>query len=513
MSMQRSEEWMRARADKLKEEVQMLFNTCSSTMDRITLLDALQHLGIDHHFVEQINTALQEIVGSEFSSSILHEVALRFRLLREHGFWVSPDVFDKFKSEDGSFSGNEPRGLLSLYNAAHLLIHGEPSMEVIISLVRHDLESMKDSLKPPLAEQVKRALHLPLPRTFKRVETLHYISEYKQEDGYNPNLLELAKLDFNLLQRVHLKELKAITEWWEYLYGHVGLKYVRDRVVECYTWSYALFHEEGFALARISVAKQMVLITIMDDTYDNHATIQECRQLNEAVQRWDDSAISLLPEYLKRYYSELLRFFEQFEGEVATADSYRIAYVKKEFQHLSTYFMEEAEWFHRKHEPSFEEQVKLSSMSITLTTLCMGSIAAMGDAVTKETLDWAATFPQVIMASSKIARFMNDIASFERGKIKGDAMSSVECYMSEHGLTREVAIARMESMMEEEWKTTNQARFDEDRVLLPAVQRVINFAVSMPVFYGGRKDAYSSCSLRLRDTILSLFVTPIPMQY
>lgn len=58
-------------------------------MEKMNLVDVLQHLGIDHHFKEQIDTTLNNIQGAEFSSSSLHEVSLHFRLLRQHGFWVS----------------------------------------------------------------------------------------------------------------------------------------------------------------------------------------------------------------------------------------------------------------------------------------------------------------------------------------------------------------------------------------------------------------------------------------
>lgn len=107
---------------------------------------------------------------------------------------------------------NDPRGLLSLYNAGHLLTHGEVALEEAIIFARHHLELLTSSLESPLAGQVNRALKLPLPRTLRRVEALHYISEYKKEQTYNPSILELAKLDFNLLQRLHLKELKAISQ-------------------------------------------------------------------------------------------------------------------------------------------------------------------------------------------------------------------------------------------------------------------------------------------------------------
>lgn len=67
-------------------------------------------------------------------------------------------------------------------------------------------------LKPPLADQINRALDLPLPRAYKRIETLHYMLEYGQEEGHNVDLLDLAKLEFNLLQHVHLKELRNFSQ-------------------------------------------------------------------------------------------------------------------------------------------------------------------------------------------------------------------------------------------------------------------------------------------------------------
>lgn len=129
----------------------------------------------------------------------------------------SADEFDKFKNEDGSFvSGiaNDPKGLLSLYNAAHLLTHDEGTLEDAILFSRRHLESIQSSLKPPLADQVGRALEIPLPRTIKREEAISFIPEYSsiQDQTYSPEVLELAKLDFNLLQHLHQKELKAFTQ-------------------------------------------------------------------------------------------------------------------------------------------------------------------------------------------------------------------------------------------------------------------------------------------------------------
>ena len=75
---------MTVRADELKKDVHVLFNTCDNTSARILLLDTVQHLGIDHHFEQDIENTLSKIRESDFGNSSLHEVALGFRLLRDH---------------------------------------------------------------------------------------------------------------------------------------------------------------------------------------------------------------------------------------------------------------------------------------------------------------------------------------------------------------------------------------------------------------------------------------------
>lgn len=72
---------------------------------------------------------------------------------------------------------------------------------------------MRHNIEYPLVGQVNRALFLPLPRTVRRIEALHFMSEYEHEPSCNPIILELAKIDFNILQHLHLKELKALSEY------------------------------------------------------------------------------------------------------------------------------------------------------------------------------------------------------------------------------------------------------------------------------------------------------------
>nr|TKV96125.1 hypothetical protein SEVIR_9G409000v2 [Setaria viridis] len=201
------------RVNQLKGEVSGLFEACKNVVEKMDLVDVLQHLGIDHHFKEQIATTLSSIHRGEFNSSSLHEVALRFRLLRQHGFWVSASEFNKFKHEDGSFINditNDPKGLLSLYNVANILTHDEGALQEAILFARRHLELMKSSLKSPLAEQVEHALKNTITKDLKEA------------------ILELAKLDYNLLQRLHQKELKTISQWWKDLSEDIKLEYTLE---------------------------------------------------------------------------------------------------------------------------------------------------------------------------------------------------------------------------------------------------------------------------------------------
>ncbi|CAD6245813.1 unnamed protein product [Miscanthus lutarioriparius] len=113
-------------------------------------------------------------------SSDLHVVALRFCILRQHGFWVSTDGFDKFRDATGNFSmdlATDTRGLLSLYNAAHMAVPEEVALDDAIAFARRHLEAAKDKLRSPMVEQVSRALEIPRPRFLRRLEAMHYITE------------------------------------------------------------------------------------------------------------------------------------------------------------------------------------------------------------------------------------------------------------------------------------------------------------------------------------------------
>ncbi|KAF8645556.1 hypothetical protein HU200_066148 [Digitaria exilis] len=480
--------------------------------EKIELVDTVEHLGIRHHFEDEIADALCNIQHMELNSLNLHEVSLRFRLLREHGLCVSPDDFNRFKDTNGRFNIdiiNEPKGLLSLYNAAHLLTHDELELEEAICFARLHLESMTHNLTYPLSDQVKRALYLPLPRTVRRIEALHYMLEYEHEPSYNPIILELAKIDFNILQNRHLKELKDLSEWWQDLYTEVSLDYARDRIVQLYLWAHTMCYEEEYSCARITLTKLSAVVTMMDDTYDVRATLEESRNFNEAIQRWDEKAVCLIPEYLKKFYLRIIISFKEIEDMSQPHEKYKVSYAKESFQILSKKYLQGAEWFHHKYVPTFKEKLEVSFMDSGSPFSIVALLVGLGDMASKEALDWAIGCTDAVKACGELTRYMNDISALKHGNRKQDAANCVQCYIAEHNVTSEVATANISKMMEDAWKTTNKAVL-ELPTLHAVVRRVVDMTVCLTLIYGKKKDVFTFGN-DLDDVIKHVFANPFPI--
>ncbi|KAB2605759.1 terpene synthase [Pyrus ussuriensis x Pyrus communis] len=119
----------------------------------------------------------------------LYTTALRFLLLRQQGFKVSCDMFDKFKEVDGKFEeslGTDAVGLLTLFETTHVRVHGEDLLDEALTFTTTHLESSIEA-------------HRLSP-----LEARSYLSIYEERGhSVNQTLLTFAKLDFNLLQQVH----------------------------------------------------------------------------------------------------------------------------------------------------------------------------------------------------------------------------------------------------------------------------------------------------------------------
>ncbi|KAJ9178990.1 hypothetical protein P3X46_010825 [Hevea brasiliensis] len=211
------------RINKLKEEVRkMLINSqeMMNPLDQVELIDTLQRLGVGYHFQDEIKNTLVNVFHGNFKmEEDLYATALQFRLLRQHGFHVPQEIFNRFKDQQGKFKAGlceNIEGMLSLYEASYLFEEGESVLEDArkFSTERHSkyVEQNKDS-HSYLSMLVSHALELPLHWRVPRLETRWFIHVCERKQTLNPLLLKLAKLDFNYVQAVHQQDLKYVS-WY-----------------------------------------------------------------------------------------------------------------------------------------------------------------------------------------------------------------------------------------------------------------------------------------------------------
>lgn len=107
---------------------------------------------------------------------------------------------------------NDVRGMLSLYEATHMRLHGEEILDESLDFTTSHLKSLAQKSSPHLAKHIMNALDLPLHQGIPRLEACQYISFYEEDHEFrNETLLMFAKLDFNRVQLLHQQEMKYLT--------------------------------------------------------------------------------------------------------------------------------------------------------------------------------------------------------------------------------------------------------------------------------------------------------------
>lgn len=124
-------------------------------------------------------------------------------------------MFERFKSEDGKFKESlvgDVRGLLQLYEAAHLGAPSEDIMDEALSFARYHLEPLAGTeTSSNLFKHVENVLYRARYHSIEILVARQYISFYDQEEDQDETLLRFSKLNFNFCQMHYVKELKIVT--------------------------------------------------------------------------------------------------------------------------------------------------------------------------------------------------------------------------------------------------------------------------------------------------------------
>ncbi|XP_021302854.1 zingiberene synthase-like isoform X2 [Sorghum bicolor] len=237
---------MQERVDKLREEVAKMIVSSTTTSSRLHLIDALERLCLDHLFEQEISATLAQIETADVTDWDLGTVALWFCLLRKHRYTVSPDVFVRFKDKEGGFLVDSPKDLLNLYNAAHMRTHGDIILNEAILYSQRRLDTMIPYMEGSLAREIKSALEIPLPRRVRIYEFKYYISAYEKDATVHEKVLQLAKLNSNIMQLHHQHELDIISSW-DSMEAHdlpECMKFGLEKIFDSYGTIENMLHQE-----------------------------------------------------------------------------------------------------------------------------------------------------------------------------------------------------------------------------------------------------------------------------
>ncbi|XP_031474229.1 trans-ocimene synthase, chloroplastic-like [Nymphaea colorata] len=260
------------RIEELKEKVRRKLMATDNELELIKSIDSLHRFDIAYHFAHEIEAKLISIYhkfgGSDTSDHNLHTVALQFRLFRQQGFYVSPDVFQKFKDFEGGFNlglAKDSSGLMSLYEASYFQCPGEDILGEARVFAKAHLEALIPLLHPSPANQIRHVLEHPLRLTLPRIGARHYI-ERSCEDQ---EMVELAILEFNYVQSLHQRDLQEFSKWWEELGIIKEMGFLtRNQPVLWFMLSTLALPEPQFSRLRIEFAKITALIFVIDDLFD-----------------------------------------------------------------------------------------------------------------------------------------------------------------------------------------------------------------------------------------------------
>ncbi|KAL2331792.1 hypothetical protein Fmac_019373 [Flemingia macrophylla] len=497
--------------EQVKRVSQETLLNSSNSQRTLKMIDTIQRLGIEHHFEEEIKTQLGR-VGNWDADGDLFATALQFRLLRHNGCPTFSDVFNKFLDRSGKFKESitgDIWGMLSLFEASTLGAKGEEVLQQAMKFTKRHLHQLLPQLDPKVGKLISGALLLPRHLRMATLEAKNYIVEYSQESNKIPALLELARLDFDIAQSMHRKELAEISRWWKNLELVETIGFGRDGPVECYLWVLGIFPEPHYSNCRIELAKAICVLQVMDDMFDTYGKLDELILFTEAIKRWDLDAMEQLPEYMKICYMALYNTVHESAYRIQKEHGKTVVNcLKRTWMDIFDAYLKEAKWFNNKYVPTLREYLDNGVIS---SASCMALVYAtllVGNDLSKNTISMMNPYPRIFCCSGEILRLWDDLGTSRDEQQRGDNASSIQCLMLENNIFDEnVARKYIKNLIGNLWSELNGLAFTTTALPYSVMKVSLNMARTAQVIYQHGDDQSTPT---VDDHVQTLLFRPLP---
>ncbi|KAI3499948.1 hypothetical protein L1887_35762 [Cichorium endivia] len=485
-------------------------------------IDNIERLGLDYRFQNDIRRTLHIIASAnenniehEEKEGSLHAACLRFRLLRKHGYNVSQDFLGRFKDSHGGFMPclqTDVKGLLSLYEASHLSFAQERDLHEAKIFATEHLLKLKSQENEAL-EDINHALELPLHRRMLRLQAWWYIDIYSERRDANIFLLELATLDYNMVQSEFKRELQELSKWWKNIGLARKLSFVRDRLMECFFWTVGMVFEPQYHSCRVGLTKVCTLITVIDDIYDVYGSLDELKIFTDAVKRWDIKAVKHMPEYLQLGFCSLYNTITEMASDTSIAKREDVLQILvKVWGELLEAFFLEAKWTHNKYIPTLEDYLDNAWRSVSGVVILNHGYFLIKKEINNDVVESVEKYNDILKWSSMIFRLCNDLGTSSDEIERGKTSNAISCYMHETGVCEEVAREYIKTLIDETWRELIKARVTcSQESTDPFIDMAINLArISHCTYQYG--DGHGAPDGRAKDRVRFVITEPIPIK-
>ncbi|PIN20463.1 (-)-alpha-terpineol synthase [Handroanthus impetiginosus] len=512
------------RVFELKKRVKMMLEGVMDRVDQLEFIDDLQKLGILYHFEDKIKRILENIYhdriagkNEKMKETNLYSTALEFRLLRQRGFCVSQETFDSFKNREGDFRESlvdDIEGLLQLYEASFLMAEGECTLELAREFatifLQKKLDENNNAIDDYLALLVRDALDLPLHWRVERPKARWFIEVYEKRPSMNPVVLELAKLDFNIVQAIHQEELKHISRWWKKTSIAEKLPFARDRIVECYIWTLAGHLGPQYAHFRTMGTKVNAFITVLDDIFDVYGTLEELQLFNHVIQRWDSKSMEQLPHYMQIMFLALNNLIKEIAYDVLKDHGIVIIpYLRKLWADLSQAYFQEAKWYYEGYKPTLEEYVENGWISSSAPVILCHAFFLLASPIKIEVVQSLFKYHNVVRLVGIILRLVDDLGTSPDEMKRGDVPKSVQCYMNETSACEEEAREYIRFLIGEAWKEMNREQVAESSLPHEFIRNAVNLCrIAQYMYHHGDGHGHQQHP-EIKDQFRRLLFEPI----
>ncbi|KAL4202076.1 hypothetical protein AMTRI_Chr02g219200 [Amborella trichopoda] len=502
---------------------------------KLWMVDLLENLGLEEYFSEEIQKVLNDTYmvwmedDEENNANLLvveemYKDSLAFRLLRTHGYRVSPSKFCWHLSSPQIRSHVEENyeeylsPMLSIYKASHFMFLGENELENAMSFSKSLLEKALSNnntydrflFLKDLRDEIEFELSAPWLARLDHLVHFWHIQQFENNEmpwmgkawsfglaARTHNMLaELAKRNYTLRQSNFKDELGKL-ERWAKKSGIRDLGFGREKTVYCYFASATTCYHPHLSLARLASAQTAILVTVIDDFFDFHGSMDELQSFTDAIKRWDGRNLirdgKVLFSAVHDHVNTIAKEAFHQQGRDITID------LRQMWNGAVNAWLKEAEWSRNNYLPSIEEYIEVGMTSIAADLVSDHAIYLSPLELSNE-IPHHARYEKVSELTMLCARLLNDLQSYEKESEEGKSNLVVLIMKANPNATTQDAIACIEKILDQKKKELVEKILIDYNDSLPRQCKMIHLGTlkAFQMFFNGT-NAFDSPTQLLHE--------------